>query len=119
MPLRRGDVIANDRGAGWERHDELEITNYGANMGRDIHRLVVLHDRGFRDHFSIGIHRHFESRAGLSTLQAVGIMLAVHKKGRILLPMQSSEQSQRTAESIAAEARAKNHPLVCRAVSIE
>jgi ATP-dependent Clp protease adapter protein ClpS len=60
-----------------------------------------------------------QSGAGLSTLEATRTMLEIHKKGGILLPMQSIEQSRRVAELIVTEARGKNHPLVCRAVSLE
>jgi hypothetical protein len=42
--------------------------------------------------------------------------LEIHKKGG--LPMESFDKSKRIAELIVAEARGKNHPLVCRAVSL-
>jgi len=56
---------------------------------------------------------------GLSEVDATRTMLQIHTKGGILLPMASFDESKRVAELVTAEARAKNHPLVCRAVRVE
>jgi ATP-dependent Clp protease adapter protein ClpS len=56
---------------------------------------------------------------GLSENDAIRTMLEIHRKGGALLPMTSFEEAQRVAELASAEARAKNHPLVCRAVRLE
>jgi ATP-dependent Clp protease adapter protein ClpS len=60
-----------------------------------------------------------QSSVGLSRLEAMRTMLEIHKKGGVLLPMQSFDQSTRVAELIVAGAREKNHPLVCRAVNLD
>jgi ATP-dependent Clp protease adapter protein ClpS len=78
--------------------------------------IEILNDDRTPMEFVVSI---LESLAGMSKLQAMRTMLAIHKKGGIVLPMQSSEQSKHVAELIVTEARAKNHPLVCRAVSLE
>jgi ATP-dependent Clp protease adapter protein ClpS len=56
---------------------------------------------------------------GLSETDATRTMLEIHTKGGALLPMSSFEESRRVVELIAAEARNKNHPLVCRAVGLD
>jgi ATP-dependent Clp protease adapter protein ClpS len=53
---------------------------------------------------------------GLSETDAVRTMLEIHRKGGVLFPMVSFEESQRVAELVTADARSSNHPLVCRAV---
>jgi len=78
--------------------------------------IEILNDDRTPMEFVVSI---LESLAGLSKLQATRTMLAIHKKGGILLPMQSFEQSKHVAELIVTEARTKNHRLVCRAVSLE
>lgn len=52
----------------------------------------------------------------LSETDAIRTMLEIHTKGGILFPMPSFDESKRVAELVAGEAKAKNHPLVCRAV---
>jgi ATP-dependent Clp protease adapter protein ClpS len=78
--------------------------------------IEILNDNRTPMEFVVSI---LQSGAGLSTLEAMRTMLEIHKKGGILLPMQSIEQSRHVAELIVTEARGKNHPLVCRAVSLE
>ena len=78
--------------------------------------IEILNDDRTPMEFVVSI---LQSGAGLSTLEAMKTMLEIHQKGGALLPMQSIEQSRRVAELIGTEARDKNHPLVCRAVSLE
>jgi len=59
-----------------------------------------------------------QSIVGLSEPDAIRRMLDIHRKGGILLPMQSFEESGRVAEMVTTEAKAKIHPLVCRAVRL-
>jgi hypothetical protein len=54
---------------------------------------------------------------GLSEPEAVRTMLAIHRDGSTILPSSSLEESQRMADAITAEARASNHPLICRALN--
>jgi ATP-dependent Clp protease adapter protein ClpS len=56
---------------------------------------------------------------GLSESDATRTMLEIHTKGGALLPIPSIEESKRVGELVTAEARNKNHPLVCRAVGLE
>jgi ATP-dependent Clp protease adaptor protein ClpS len=60
-----------------------------------------------------------QRNAGMSSADAMRTMLEVHKKEGALLSMQSFDQSKNVVELIVAEAREKNHPLVCRAASSE
>ena len=53
---------------------------------------------------------------GLSERDALRTMLDIHRKGGVLLPMQSFEQSTRIAELVTTESQRSGHPLVCRAV---
>lgn len=57
-----------------------------------------------------------QSCVGLSESDAIRTMLEIHKKGGALSPMASFDESERIAELVTAEAKTKNHPLVCRAV---
>jgi ATP-dependent Clp protease adapter protein ClpS len=56
---------------------------------------------------------------GLSESDAIRAMLEIHTRGGALLPVPSIEESERISELVSAEAKAKNHPLVCRAVRLE
>jgi ATP-dependent Clp protease adaptor protein ClpS len=56
---------------------------------------------------------------GLSETDAIRRMLEIHKRGGLLFPMPSFDESKRVAELVTAEAQANNHPLVCRAVRLE
>jgi ATP-dependent Clp protease adapter protein ClpS len=55
---------------------------------------------------------------GLSESDAIRTMLDTHRKGGVLFSMASFDESKRVAELVTAEAKAKNHPLVCRAVKV-
>ncbi|MGH8263773.1 MAG: ATP-dependent Clp protease adaptor ClpS, partial [Steroidobacteraceae bacterium] len=57
--------------------------------------------------------------AGLSETDAIRTMLDIHAKGGVLLAMASMEEARRVADAVTADARANNHPLVCRAVSLD
>ena len=57
--------------------------------------------------------------AGLNETDAIRTMLEIHAKGGVLLAMASMDEARRVADNVTAEARASNHPLVCRAVSLE
>ena len=54
---------------------------------------------------------------GMTEEGAIRVMLEIHQKGGVLLPTSTPEEAARIADSITAEAREKNHPMVCRAVS--
>jgi ATP-dependent Clp protease adapter protein ClpS len=54
---------------------------------------------------------------GMTEKNAVRVMLDIHQKGGVLLPTSTPEEANRIADLIVSEARAKDHPLVCRAVS--
>jgi len=56
---------------------------------------------------------------GFNQTDAIRTMLYIHQNGGVLLSRDSPEEATRVAEAVAAEARAQNHPLVCRAVSVE
>jgi ATP-dependent Clp protease adapter protein ClpS len=58
-------------------------------------------------------------KLGLPEQAAIRSMLEIHMKGGVLLPTSTPEEAARIADAVTAEARALNHPLVCRAVSTE
>lgn len=55
---------------------------------------------------------------GISESDATRLMLEIHKKGGVLLPMSSFEEATRIAGEMSMESRNQNHPLLCRAVSL-
>lgn len=56
---------------------------------------------------------------GFNEADAVRTMLYIHQRGGVLLPRDSFEDAKRIADAVTAEARTHNHPLTCRAVSLE
>lgn len=54
---------------------------------------------------------------GLNEAEAIRVMLEIHTKGGALWPLSSFDEAKRVAELVTVEAKLKNHPLVCRAVS--
>ena len=77
--------------------------------------IEILNDDRTPAEFVVSV---LQSSAGLGRLEAMRTTLEIHKKGGVLLPMESFDKSKHIAELIVAEARGKNHPLVCRAVSL-
>jgi ATP-dependent Clp protease adapter protein ClpS len=61
---------------------------------------------------ALGKHAGLDRRTSMST------MIQIHNRGGILLPFESYDLADRVATSIVADARANNHKLVCRAVSV-
>ncbi|HXV06507.1 MAG TPA: ATP-dependent Clp protease adaptor ClpS, partial [Burkholderiales bacterium] len=51
--------------------------------------------------------------------QAVEIMLTVHRRGGLLIPVPTFEEATLIAERITLEAREHNHALICRAVNAD
>jgi ATP-dependent Clp protease adaptor protein ClpS len=56
---------------------------------------------------------------GLSYDSAVAVMLHIHNRGSVLLPIEDQSHAERVASAIAAKARDSGHPLVCRAASAQ
>jgi ATP-dependent Clp protease adapter protein ClpS len=54
----------------------------------------------------------------MSREKAIELMLAVHTKGGLLVPLETYEGAVRTAAAISADAAAKGHALMCRAVDV-
>ena len=78
--------------------------------------LELMNDNATPMEFVVSV---LTNHVGFSESEAIRVMLAIHTKGGALLPMPSFEESKRVAELVTTEARAKNHPLVCRAVRAE
>jgi ATP-dependent Clp protease adapter protein ClpS len=78
--------------------------------------LEIMNDNLTPMTFVVSVLRNF---VGLSENDAMRLMLEVHKKGGVLFPMASFDESRRIAELVSAEALRNNHPLVCRAVRVE
>ena len=57
-----------------------------------------------------------ETHARLPNKAAIDLMLRVHLEGGALVPLASDAEAAQAAAGIEAAARAKGHPLVCRAV---
>jgi len=56
------------------------------------------------------------AQTDLSKEDATWTMLAIHTRGRALIPLPSLPEAQRVAAQIRAEASLHNYPLLCRAV---
>lgn len=78
--------------------------------------IEILNDNRTPMDFVVSVLR---GALGLSEADAVQTMLEIHRKGGILLPRESLEESKRIEEAAAAMAREGNHSLVCRAVSVQ
>jgi ATP-dependent Clp protease adaptor protein ClpS len=78
--------------------------------------IEILNDNRTPMEFVVSVLRGV---VGLSESDAVQTMLEIHRKGGILLPRESLEESKRIEEAVAAMGRDGGHALVCRAVSIE
>jgi ATP-dependent Clp protease adapter protein ClpS len=51
--------------------------------------------------------------------RAVVVMLHIHDKGSVLLPVENQSHAEHVASSITAKARDRGHPLTCRAASTQ
>jgi len=80
------------------------------------HGLELLNDNQTPMDFVVRI---LEKNAGLPRAEAVRAMLDVHFKGGKLIPMNTLNDAERAAMQISTAARQFNHPLLCRAVSID
>jgi ATP-dependent Clp protease adaptor protein ClpS len=78
--------------------------------------IEILNDNATPMEFVVSM---LQSRLDMDKNDAVKTILEIHRKGGILVPMDSFDESVRIAELISAEARKANHQLICRAVSIE
>ena len=56
---------------------------------------------------------------GFNQTDAIRTTLYVHQNGGVLLAQDSMEEARRVADAVAAKTRTHNHPLICRAVSLE
>lgn len=78
--------------------------------------IEILNDASTPMEFVVSV---LQGSVALGRDDATRTMLEIHQKGGVLLPMKSIEDSKRIAESVAAQARNSNHPLICRAVTID
>ena len=78
--------------------------------------IEILNDQSTPMEFVVSV---LQGSVALDRNDAMRTMLEIHKKGGVLLPMKSIEDSKRIAESVSAQARSNNHPLICRAVTID
>lgn len=76
--------------------------------------LEIMNDNATPMEFVVSVLR---TCLGLSETDAIRTMLEIHRKGGVLVPLASFDEATRVAELVSAEAKAKNHPLVCRAVA--
>jgi ATP-dependent Clp protease adapter protein ClpS len=75
--------------------------------------LEIMNDNRTPMEFVVSV---LQTCVNISETDAIRTMLEIHKKGGVLFPLPSFDESTRVAERVTAEANAKNHPLVCRAV---
>jgi ATP-dependent Clp protease adapter protein ClpS len=57
-------------------------------------------------------------KLGMGKNESIDTMLGIHRNGGVLLPTSTTDEATRIADAIVADARAKDFPLVCRAVSV-
>jgi ATP-dependent Clp protease adapter protein ClpS len=78
--------------------------------------IEILNDERTPMEFVVSV---LQKNLGLSEPEAIRTMLEIHSKGGVLVVRESFEESRRIAEAVTAEARVADHPLTCRAVSVE
>jgi ATP-dependent Clp protease adapter protein ClpS len=77
--------------------------------------IEILNDSTTPMEFVAGVlMKHFE----YSREHAMTVMLEIHERGGLLIPLPSSERAALVATLIGSEAREHSHALVCRAVSV-
>lgn len=77
------------------------------------HGVEILNDQTTTMDFVVNmLMQHFD----MEKANALIAMAICHTKGGAVLPVDSSEQAERVAQRITAEARERSFPLVCRAV---
>jgi ATP-dependent Clp protease adapter protein ClpS len=59
-----------------------------------------------------------EKCASMDPKAAIRVMLDIHERGGILLPLDSREYAEGVANAINSEVRTHGHTLICRAVSL-
>ena len=80
------------------------------------HRVEILNDDGTPMEFVVSV---LQENLGMNRSEAIRTMLDIHRNGGALVPRDSLEESIRIAGAVTAEARQANHPLICRAVSVD
>ena len=78
--------------------------------------VEILNDERTTMEFVVSVlQKHF----GLDEPEAIRTMLEIHRRGEVILARASLEESIRSADAVTEESRLGNHPLTCRAVSVE
>jgi ATP-dependent Clp protease adapter protein ClpS len=78
------------------------------------HGVEILNDNTTPMEFVVNM---LTGHIGLSHQEATRLMLSIHFRGGILLPLPSMADAEKAARAISAEARQNHHALICRAVS--
>jgi len=63
--------------------------------------------------------KSLEKNLKISRKEAIEVMLSIHEKGGVVLPLNSFEEADKIAISIMSDARENNHELFCRAVNTQ
>lgn len=92
---------------------------------------TLLQREGFvPDHFQYGVEifndnttpmpfvvKTLKENLKITEKKAIDIMLEIHAKGGVIIPLESMEQARYVADAITSDADRMNHNLVCRAIS--
>jgi ATP-dependent Clp protease adapter protein ClpS len=73
--------------------------------------IEVLNDRTTPMEFVVQM---FVQHLSLTEAQAIAVMLDIHNKGGVLIPLPTASEARRIADAISAEAQAAGHALTCR-----
>jgi ATP-dependent Clp protease adapter protein ClpS len=111
--LAKGTPLRHDQSPVFPRNTSLltmpALVPSGFTSG-----LEILNDTGTPMEFVVDtLSRHLAFDGETATRAT----MTIHRKGGILLPTSSLEDAERVADAITADANAKGHPLVCRAVA--
>jgi len=77
--------------------------------------IEILNDNVTRMEFVVLALRE---KLGMGKNESIDTMLGIHRNGGVLLPTSTTDEATRIADAIVADARAKDFPLICRAVSV-
>jgi ATP-dependent Clp protease adaptor protein ClpS len=80
------------------------------------HGVEILNDDRTTMDFVVSV---LKKNVGLDEPAAIRTMLEIHRSGGVILARESLEEAKRLADAVTEEARLGNHPLTCRAVSVE
>jgi ATP-dependent Clp protease adapter protein ClpS len=114
MSRIRSWLSRNDKAVVGASDIHFVVSRDGTVSTKFVHGVEILNDSTTTMEFVVSILMNHFGMSKTSATIAVGLC---HNNGGIVLPLASREQAEHMAQRLTAEARERNYPLVCRAVS--